>query len=297
MPNALEVISPGLLSLIEDLGRVGFGRQGVGRSGAFDRASHRQAQQLVGNDDAAAGIEVLLGGVSFRLTSDAAVATTGARVELNINGQTITQDRAHVVRAGQVVSLGRCTNGLRSYVAVAGGLDVDATLASRSTDLLSELGPPALKAGDRIPIGIPGIAPNFEWSQGGGTHVPSHIDRRAKSHDPCTLRVIVGPRDDWFRFGALTEFLDGLYVVDPASNRIAVRLRGPEISRTEYRELPSEPTIPGAIQIPPNGLPLIFGPDAPVTGGYPVIAVVVDDDLDLLAQCRPGQAIRFEPLS
>ncbi len=297
MLNTLEVISTGPLSLIEDLGRIGFGRQGVGRSGSFDRGSHRQAQRLVGNDDAAAGIEVLLGGLSFRLMSDAVIAATGARVELSVDGRSIAQDTAEMVRAGQVVKLGRCTNGLRSYLAIAGGLDVDATLASRSTDLLSGLGPPALNAGDQIPVGTPMIRSKLRQVTSAGTRVPTSVNRQVTADVSCTLRITVGPRDDWFSTGALTRFLNASYVVDPASNRVGVRLRGAQIFRGEHRELPSEPTIPGAIQIPPNGLPLVFGPDAPVTGGYPVIAVVVDDDLDLLAQCRPGETIRFAPLS
>ena len=280
----IEIEATGLLLLIQDLGRSGFARQGVGRSGAFDRTSHRLAQRLVGNDESAAGFEVTLGGMAFRCGTDLTIAVTGAQVELTVAGRSSPTDTSVDVPAGELVRLGRCLRGVRSYVAVAGGITVEPTLGSRATDVMSGLGPPVVQGGDRMPVG----------SQPAGRAHGSPSIALPDQHERRVLRVVPGPREDWFVAAALDTLCSATYVVDPASNRVGVRLNGPTLDRINDSELPSEPTLPGAIQVPPNGLPVVFGPDGPVTGGYPVIAVVVEDDVDMLAQARPGDPLRYK---
>ena len=279
----VEIVATGPLLLIQDLGRAGFARQGVARGGAFDRTNHRLAQRLVGNDVSAAGFEVTLGGMAFRCATDMTMAVTGAQVALTVDGRATPCNTSLDVRAGELVRLGRCLRGVRSYVAVGGGIIVEPTLGSRSTDVMSGLGPPVVARGDRLPVGSqPAVRAQGSFS----ISLPDH-------HDQRILRVVPGPRGDWFVATALDTLCTVNYLVAPVSNRVGVRLNGPALDRINTRELPSEPTLAGAIQVPPNGFPLIIGPDGPVTGGYPVIAVVVADDVDMLAQVRPGDPLQF----
>jgi biotin-dependent carboxylase-like uncharacterized protein len=180
--------------------------------------------------------------------------------------------------AGGTLRLGHPRHGLRSYLAVRGGLDVPATLGSRSTDILSGLGPAPVRSGERLGVGVAGGEP------GAAAASPPALDE-------ARLAICWGPREDWFSEAAPRLLVTGRWTVRPDSDRVGVRLDGPALRRARPGELPSEPTLPGAVQIPANGRPIVFGPDAPVTGGYPVIAVV--DDLDRVAQLRPGDTVRF----
>jgi biotin-dependent carboxylase-like uncharacterized protein len=188
------------------------------------------------------------------------------------------------VFAGTRLTLATPTAGLRTYVAVRGGVDAPGTLGSRSTDLLSGLGPPALTAGDVFPIGrsVAGPPPTVQVAP-----------VAPLSDGELTVRLTPGPRDDWFTDEAWRTLLTGEYVVTAESNRIGVRLDGPELTRSRSAELPSEAVVAGAVQVPISGQPLIFLADHPVTGGYPVIGVVHPADLPLVAQARPGQVLRF----
>ncbi|MBV9822419.1 MAG: biotin-dependent carboxyltransferase family protein, partial [Actinobacteria bacterium] len=190
--------------------------------------------------------------------------------------------------AGTVLAFGTPTAGLRSYLAVRGGLAVPAVLGSRATDTLSGLGPPALTAGQRLPVGTSTAGPP---GTGGDTGA-------ALGAQPVALRLAAGPRADWFDAGPLHA---AGWRVRPDSDRIGTRLAGPELRvlpgfERLAGELPSEPTLPGAVQVPPDGQPIVLGPDAPVTGGYPVVGVLAAADLDLLAQLRPGAVLRFVSL-
>jgi biotin-dependent carboxylase-like uncharacterized protein len=186
------------------------------------------------------------------------------------------------VPAGSTVVLGRPTAGLRAYLAVRGGISVPEVLGSRSTDLLSGIGPPVLAAGDRLPIGT--------LTEGFPT-----LDLAPVAARPSlpVLTARRGPRDDWFAPAALADLTGRPWTVSPDSNRIALRLSGPALKRAVDRELPSEGLLRGAIQVPPNGQPVLFLADHPVTGGYPVIAVVDAAGVDLAAQARPGELVRF----
>ena len=271
----IEIESAGPLATVQDLGRTGYADQGVGRSGAADQRSHRLANRLVGNPETAATIEITLGGLAIRLLSAATMAFTGARCP-----GVPAWNSALSLPVGTRLRLAAPTAGLRSYLAVRGGFTTPAVLGSRSTDTLSGLGPDPLRAGDRLPVGttVDG-PPSDEAILSGPTGRP--------------LRVVTGPRTDWFTDGSVEQLFSTAWSVLPASDRIGVRLAGPPLRRRRDGELPPEPTLPGAIQVPPDGRPIVLGPDAPVTGGYPVIAVLGHGELDWLAQLRPGAEVRF----
>jgi biotin-dependent carboxylase-like uncharacterized protein len=268
----IEIVAAGPLATVQDLGRPGYAALGVARSGAFDRTALRLANRLVGNPDDAAAIEVTLGGLAVRLHASATIALTGA-----VCAGAPDWGAAVSLPAGTNFRLAAPTRGLRSYLAVRGGLAVPPVLGSRSTDTLSGIGPAVLRPGDRLPI---------------GASAGALVGASAAEPAPRTvLPVRFGPREDWFAPAARAALLTATWTVRPDSDRVGVRLDGPVLTRIRTDELPSEPTLPGAVQVPPDGRPIVFGPDAPVTGGYPVIAVVTD--LDPVAQVRPGDPVRF----
>jgi biotin-dependent carboxylase-like uncharacterized protein len=278
----IEVLHPGALSTIQDLGRPGFAHLGIPRSGAADRVSLRFANLLVGNREGAAAIETTLVGPRLRLLADTTIALTGAAVLAKcMAGETAMNTPIHL-RAGDELDVGNATSGLRTYIAVAGGIDVAPVLGSASTDLLTGLGPPTLRAGDRLAIGGPSATPPRDLPR---IPDPGEVGTR--------LGVVLGPRSDWFSPDSLRAFLSSEFQLTPASNRVGLRLFGPELRRIDHRELASEGLVHGAIQVPGNGQPIILGVDHPTTGGYPVIAVVISDALPTLGQLRPGQQIRF----
>ena len=270
----IEILAPGPFATVQDLGRPGYAAIGVARSGAFDRAAMRLANRLVGNPDDAAAIEITLGGLAARLLAPATIALTGA-----VCAGAPDWGAAVSLPAGASFRLSAPEHGLRSYLAVRGGIAVPAVLESRSTDTLSGIGPAPLRAGHRLPVGT-----SSAQIVGASAAEPA---RR------IVLPVRFGPRDDWFTAAARAALLDATWTVRPECDRVGVRLDGPVLARSRTDELPSEPTLPGAVQVPPDGRPIVFGPDAPVTGGYPVIAVVTD--LDPAAQLRPGDTMRFRP--
>jgi biotin-dependent carboxylase-like uncharacterized protein len=201
---------------------------------------------------------------------------------VSVGGRAAAMNAPLAVRAGEVVQLGQPARGVRTYLAIRGGIAVEPVLGSRSTDLLAGLGPPVLRAGARLPVGeatmgFPGVdvAP-----------VPAPPDE-------IVLRALAGPRDDWFAPEALRVLGGQPYVVAPDSDRVGLRLRGPALRRTRTGELPSEGMAEGSLQVTPDGLPVLLLADRPVTGGYPVIAVADPDDMSLAAQARPGQRLRF----
>lgn len=286
--RAIEVVDPGALSLVQDLGRPGRAALGVGGAGAFDRAAHRLANRLVGNDESAAALEVLLGELTLALPAGTWVAVAGGTGPVTLDGASVPPRTAvRSEREGALLHVGRLDRGLRATVAVRGGLDAPAELGSRSRDTLSGIGPDPLAAGGILAIGDAIARP-----------VPSVdlVPVDAPDDGPLDLAVRPGPRRDWFTDEAWRTLLEADWRVSPRSDRTGVRLEGPALVRTiaaAGRELPSEGMLPGGMQVSPDGAPTVLGPDAPVTGGYPVIAVVADAALDALAQARPGQAVRL----
>ncbi|MDP7704362.1 5-oxoprolinase/urea amidolyase family protein [Mycobacterium sp. TY815] len=283
MTTTLEILRTGPLAVLQDLGRTGLAHLGVGPSGAADRRSHTLANRLVANPDDRATVEVTFGGLTARVRGgDLDIAVTGADTDPTVNGIMFGTNSIHHVRDGQVISLGTPRAGLRTYLAVRGGICVTPVLGSRSYDVMSAIGPLPLQAGDVLPV---------------GEHTDDYpeLDQApvaAFTTDAVELLVIPGPRDDWFADPDTLVHTD--WVASDRSDRVGMRLVGrPLRHREPDRQLPSEGATRGAIQVPPNGLPVILGPDHPVTGGYPVIGVVVDEDIDKAAQVRPGQHVRL----
>ena len=278
MTGSLKVLSTGPLTTIQDAGRPGMAAIGVGRSGACDRTSYELANRLVGNAPGAAVLEVTYGGLWLRAGGDVLVVTTGARC-----AGSPAHNAPRWLRAGDEVRLGTPVTGLRTYVAVRGGLGVEPVLGSCSTDLLAGIGPAVVAAGDVLDVGgelgvLPGVDLAAVADPTGGT---------------LTVRVLPGPRRDWFGDGAWDQLIHRTFAVTSDCDRVGVRFDGPAIERTRAGELASEGMVRGALQVPPSGKPVLLLADHPVTGGYPVPAYVVDEDVDRCAQLRPGQAVRF----
>lgn len=275
------VTNAGLQTLIEDLGRPRLSAIGVSRSGAFDRRALRQGNALVGNDSGAAGLEILAGRINLRAEADHVIALTGATAGATLDGDPVAHGRPVHIRPGQQLITGAAVTGIRTYLTVAGGIAAEQVLGSSSTDTMSGLGPAPVRAGDVLRVGP-------ERGHGVDTDVPALLP-----YGELTLHVSLGPRDDWFDAKTVRRFLDTPWTVSAAANRVGVRLEGLPIDRLRREELPSEPCVRGSIQIASDGQPIVLGPDHPVTGGYPVIAVVRDADTDALGQTRPGQVVRF----
>jgi biotin-dependent carboxylase-like uncharacterized protein len=294
----IEVVRQGLLTTVQDLGRFGYAHLGVGRSGALDAPALRHANRLVGNPDGAAGLETTLTGVSFRAEVTTEAAVTGARAAITVDGAAVPFGAPFAVPEGAVVDVRPAEAGVRSYVAVAGGITVAPVLGSRSTDTLSGLGPPPLRAGFVLPIGkaSPGNGALAGSSPGATDLAGSSSGATANgTAGEIRVRVRLGPRHDWFNLTARDTLVESPYTLSVKSNRVGARLSGPTLNRSIGTELPSEGIVLGAIQVPADGQPLVFLADHPTTGGYPVIAVVAADDLPLVAQARPGTTVRFVP--
>ncbi|BCW33988.1 allophanate hydrolase [Arthrobacter sp. StoSoilA2] len=299
--SGLRVLNPGAQSLIEDLGRRGYGALGVSAAGALDRASLRRANRLVGNSSSAAAIETVNGGLTVEAIGDQVIAVTGAPTTLTVQSPSSVefeesdggiQDAVRSVPMaapfalldGEVLTVGPPEAGFRNYVAIRGGIAVPEVLGSRSADTMSGIGPAPLVVGQELPagdatastaVGSPELQPEFP-----GANV-------------TVLDVVPGPRADWFDQSAIESLTSQEWLVTPQSNRVGMRLDGTPLQRAREGELPSEGTMAGALQIPPAGLPVLFLADHPITGGYPVIGVVRDEHLDLAGQVPIGGRIRF----
>ena len=290
--HALEVINPGMLTLLQDLGRPGYAGMGVSSSGALDPVSLRQANRLVGNPTGTAGLELTFGGLRLRAHGEQVLALTGAPVPLTIDGaagsRTVSSGHAFALAAGEELTVGVPTSGLRSYLAVRGGFDLAPVLGSLSTDVLAGLGPAPITAGTVLPVGSPAR----------GLPVVTLPGPPADPLDTTevVLDVVLGPRTDWFSADAVDVLTGQSWLVSSHSNRVGLRLEGDSLTRVVDAELPSEGTVSGAIQIPPNGQPVLFLADHPLTGGYPVIGAVATHHLPLAGQLPPGARIRFNPL-
>jgi biotin-dependent carboxylase-like uncharacterized protein len=287
----IEVITPGPYATVQDLGRPGYGHLGVPRSGAADVPSLRLSNRLVGNPENAAGVELTFGGARLRFVTGAWAAATGAPCPLEHIPPGGTAPLRIIplgmyapfwIDPGSELRVGMPSAGLRTYVAVRGGIDTPVTMGSRSTDSLSGLGPPPLRPGTILPVGPTGALP------------PLTVDAAAQSGVTAdVLQALPGPRDDWFVPSALADLCAEPYQVSQDGNRVGIRLHGTCLKRAREGELPSEGMVAGAVQVPPNGQPIVFLADHPPTGGYPVIAVLTSAALARAAQLRPGDRIRF----
>lgn len=296
MSGGIRILNPGPLALLQDLGRPGLAALGVGLSGALDRGALRLGNRLLGNIEGEAGVEVLLGGFEARFERDVWFAVTGATGLLLLDDRPVDAHQAVRATAGQVLRIGIAATGMRWYLTVRGGIAVPPVLGSRSRDTLAGLGPAPLAAGDVLPLGT-----------ASGTDVPllDFVPVADPAPGPVEVRAHRGPRADWFTGAALEAFFSvewragqdsdriGMRLDPPATARHAVEATAPLLERAEERELPSEPMVAGAVQVSPDGRPTVLLADHPVTGGYPVIAVVADASLDAFAQLRPGQGVLF----
>jgi len=284
MTAKLTVVRAGALTTIQDAGRTGHAHLGVPRSGALDAPAMRLANRLLGNAADTAVLETTLTGCALRPDRAVTVVVGGAPCAVTVDGGPVAWGAPVRVPAGAVLDVGTAAGGVRSYVAVAGGIAVEPVLGSRSTDLLSGLGPAPLCDGEVLPVGsaapCPPLPPAAPWPG-----PPAAL----------TLPVRLGPRADWFTPEALRTLTSATYRVSAHSNRIGLRTEGPSLERELAGELASEGMVLGAVQVPPDGRPVVFLHDHPTTGGYPVIAVVPEAALAGAAQAAPGTLLRFTP--
>ncbi|WP_435971176.1 biotin-dependent carboxyltransferase family protein [Streptomyces sp. Qhu_M48] len=285
--RALAVVRAGALTTVQDLGRTGYAHLGVPRSGALDPAALRLVNRLVGNPETAAVLETTVDGCALRPRCAVSVAVGGAPCPVRVDGRPAAWGATLRLAAGSVLEVGAAVRGLRSYVAWGGGIDVEPVLGSRSTDLLSGLGPAPLADEAVLPLG-----PTTGTTARGPVDAPPWPG----PPDELVLRIRLGPRDDWFTPAALRTLATRAYRVAPASNRIGLRLEGPALDRALPGEPASEGMVLGAVQVPPDGRPVVFLADHPTTGGYPVVGVVREADLGAVAQAVPGTPVRFTPV-
>lgn len=295
-PAALgvEVISSGPLMSIQDLGRPEARRYGVSPGGALDPFALVVANQLVGNPPGAAGIEITAGGALLRLRRAALIALTGADLGASLNQRPMQLWTAVRAAAGATLELAgrRSSWGARAYLAIGGGIDVPPVLGARSTDLIGGFGGlhgHALHAGDLLPLG----QPSSEGAILVGQHWPDHA-RPAYSAQP-TLRFVPGPHLECFVPGSLEALAAATLQISGTSNRMGYRLEGLRLHYSHLQNLLSLGVVPGTIQVPPDGMPILLMADAQTTGGYPIIGVLISADLPLAAQLLPGDSLRLTP--
>ena len=279
----LHVLRPGPLTTVQDLGRPGLAHLGVGRSGAADRPAHRLANRLLGNPEGAATLELTLGGLVVRTDEPLWVALAGAPAPAGTGQGVVAPGTPAYLPAGETLTVGMPPTGLRTYLAVRGGVAAPEVLGSRSTDVLSGIGPAPVAAGAALDVGP---------APGGWRPVVDHVPPPAAPGEPV-LALTLGPRDDWLTDAGSATLAEALWEVSPDSNRVGVRLTGPVLERARRGELPSEGLVAGAVQVPPSGQPIVFLADHPVTGGYPVLGVLTDAALAVAAQLRPGDRCRM----
>ena len=286
----LVVVEPGLLTTVQDLGRFGYQRVGIPPSGPLDRAAFVVANRLVGNSDGAAGLECTLRGPELEVRRDCVVAVTGAEMGFAVNGLAAPMWTAVWLRPGDAVSFRMATEGCRTYLAIAGGLDLPPALGSRSTYLRGRLGGlegRALQKGDGLPLGPPALP--LDRVMGRKVLTP----RRPTHPSEVECRVILGPQDDRFTAEGIAAFLGSPYEVTPQADRMGYRLKGPIITHVRGHDIISDGIPLGGIQVPGEGQPIVLLADRQTTGGYTKIATVISVDIGRIAQTKPGQRIRF----
>jgi biotin-dependent carboxylase-like uncharacterized protein len=282
---ALFIERAGPRTTVQDLGRPGWAHLGIPRAGAVDRQAHALANARVGNSAGAASLEVTLGGLRLRAVGDIVVAWAGARVAVRLDGRDVTGEAAVAVAGGQQLAVGRAPHGVYVYVAVRGGIDVPVLLGSRSSDTLSGIGSAAVVDGVRLPVGSQPLG-------------PSHLGSSHLLSDPGPIRtgdavrLHPGPHPNAFGPDVFAQLLQGPWTVSSGVDRTAARLSGPVLP-ARAGGIASEGLVEGAVQVPPDGRPIVFLANHPTTGGYPVVAAVDRRDIGVIAQTRPGAPVRF----
>lgn len=291
-PTHIIVIKGGWLTTVQDLGRYGYQQYGVPVAGAMDSFSAMVANRLVGNPDRAAVLELTLKGPELQFERDTVIAITGADLSPTINGSSVPLWQTILMPHGGRLSFGKQRIGTRAYLAIAGGIDVPLVLGSRSTHCTSEtggLGGLPLKQGDSLCAG----EPVKSIKRLTGTRLPDHLLPRYGR--TATLRIVPGPQQNFFSEGSLATLTEAAYTVTPQSDRMGYRLAGLKVVHKGSMQFISDCTAMGALQIPPDGQPILLMADRQTTGGYPKIAVVISADLSLAAQLAPGDSVTFAP--
>jgi len=286
----LLIHDAGPLTTIQDLGRPGHLRVGIPESGPVDREAFVLANRLVGNPDGAAGLECTLMGPRLEFTDERAVAVTGADMPLSVNGASVPCWQTLNVKAGDVLKLGSAKTGVRSYVALSGGIDTPPALGSRATYPRGELGGlegRALRKGDRLPLGA------------SHSTRPRRVrsDRIPDYTGEAEVRVVRGPQDDRFTDRGIASFLESTYEMSPQSDRMGARLKGPWIEHTQGHDIISDGIALGGIQVVGDGQPIVLLVDRQSTGGYTKIATVCSFDIGRIGQLKPGQRISFRQIT
>lgn len=292
----IRVLSPGLLTTVQDAGRVGYLKYGFGTSGALDLPALAAANLLVGNAPGEAALECTLTGPTLEFLCDATVAVTGCNMGAALGGGAAPMYAAFDVKRGDILKLGFAASGCRAVIAFAGGIGVPAVMGGKSTSLCCGVGGfegRALRAGDLLPLaaprtGLPGLAARR------AAPPENPADGRER---PVVLRAVPGPQDDYFTEEGLAAFFSGEYAVTGKSDRMGCRLEGPEIAAKAGVDIISDGIPLGAVQVPSSGRPIVMLADRQTAGGYAKIATVISADLPKLAQCRAGDRIRFEKVS
>lgn len=288
------MIRPGLLTTVQDRGRLGYQKFGVPVAGALDDGAFRVANLLVGNPPDAAALEFTALGPSLRVVAETVIAVAGADMAGALDGYPLPAYEAVAVYPGQVLDWQGCQRGARTYLAVAGGIDVPLVLRSRSTCLSARFGGHegrALRERDRIATGHP-AGPVADLV---GRTLPEGL--RPIYDALLDLRVVMGPQDDRFTPDGTATFLASEYRVTPNADRMGYRLEGPAIAHVKGADIISDAIAPGAIQVPGDGKPIVLLADRQTTGGYAKIATVIGPDIPRVAQGRPGDGVRFRAVS
>ncbi|MFS7194224.1 5-oxoprolinase subunit PxpC [Rahnella inusitata] len=279
----LKVLRAGMFTTVQDLGRNGYRQQGVSHSGALDAPALRIANLLAGNDENAAGLEITLGQFSAEFHREGWMALTGAGCHAQLDGKDVWTGWRYAVKPGQVLTMKTPTRGMRSYLAISGGIDVPEVMGSRSTDLKAKFGGyngRPLQDGDVLPTGD-------------SFHMPKSAGGIKQLLFGNRIRAIPGPEYQEFSAEARDAFWRASWQLSPQSNRMGYRLHGHALKRETDREMLSHGLLPGVVQVPHGGQPIVLMADAQTTGGYPRIACVIEADLYNLAQIRLGEPVHF----
>ena len=284
---SIQILSPGPMTTVQDLGRFGGMRLGFSQGGAMDRVSLLTANRLLLNNDSEGCLEMTFSGVRAVFDADCVIALTGADMDWKINGEDVSRCRALEIHAGDELSGSAAKNGFRAYLGVAGGFDIKPFMGSYSTNIKCGVGGfegRRLKANDVLPLRMERSALLYRYN------------RRCEPEeypDAFTLRVVPGPQDDYFTEDGMRAFLSGEYTVTKEADRMGVRLDGPQIEAKDGVDIVSDGIAFGAVQIPASGKPIIMAADRQTVGGYAKIATVAGADMSLLAQAKPGARVRF----
>lgn len=290
----LQIIRSGPMTTVQDEGRFGYMEYGIGESGVMDRDAYRRANELVGNTAGEAVLEATLMGPVIRFDGDALIAFMGADMQADIDGTAIYRGQAYQVAAGHTVQFGFSQNGVRTYIAVAGGIDVPVIMGSRSTNMKCKIGGfwgRKLEDNDVLQV--------FERSY--SNKEKSRLLKKKITPEvygaQIEVRAIPGPQDDYFTAEGIKTFFETGYRVSQDSDRMGIRLDGAEVEGKGSMDIVSDGITFGSVQVTSAGLPIVLMADHQTTGGYAKIATVVSEDLHYLAQARPGDEVRFKEVT